>query len=121
MHIGRDEQAIEVLEEARQKNPESQALVRQMAQAQTNLCITAGKLKRFEESVLHFKEAVKLVPDFGPAHLAMGITLYQQGQYNKAIKLLKRPWKWTPTSRWMRIIIWPGPTPKGETKSAQIF
>ncbi len=87
IHIGRDEEAVESLTEARKLNPESQAIVRLLAQAHTNLCITYGKMKRFEDSVAEFRKAIELNPRFGPAHLAMGLTRFQQGRYDEAIKM----------------------------------
>lgn len=87
IHTGRDEEAVEALEAARKLNPESQAIVGMLARAHTNLCITYGKLKRYEDSVNHFKLAIELIPDHGPAHLAMGLNLFQQGRYDDAIKM----------------------------------
>jgi len=95
-NTGRDEAAIELLTHARERNPDSQAVLRLLALANTNLCVTFGKLKRWEESVHHFKEAIDLIPNFGPAHIAMGKTLVQQGQYDKAIKKFKETIKLDP-------------------------
>ncbi len=85
LEMGRDDDAVDTLEHARQINPESAAILWQLARAHTNLCVTLGKLNRLEESVVHFRKAIELVPSFGPAHLAMGLTFFQQGQYHKAI------------------------------------
>ncbi len=82
---GRDEAAVDLLEEARRKNPDSPAIRRLLAQAHSNLCVTLGKLKRWDESLVEFQAATNLIPRFGPAHLALGKTLVQQGQYDRAI------------------------------------
>ncbi|MFQ5482334.1 MAG: tetratricopeptide repeat protein, partial [Nitrospinaceae bacterium] len=83
---GRDDDAIDLLQAARRNHPESQAVTLLLAQAHTNLCVTLGKLKRWEESMVHFGKATALLPRFGPAHLALGRTYIQQGRYDEAIK-----------------------------------
>jgi tetratricopeptide (TPR) repeat protein len=42
-------------------------------------------MKNQRESENHFKEAVKIIPNFGPAHLSMGICFAEMGRYDKAL------------------------------------
>lgn len=86
IQMGRDEDAIEPLDKSLQLDPKSQATRNRLAEAHTNISGMLGKRKQFKESMHHIKEAIKAVPDYGPAHLSMGIYYTDLGRYQEALK-----------------------------------
>jgi tetratricopeptide (TPR) repeat protein len=89
IEMGRDEDAIEPLETSLQLDPKSQATQKRLAQAHTNISVMLGKRKQFKESMHHIQEAIRVVPDYGPAHLSMGICFTDLGRYEEALKKFK--------------------------------
>ena len=87
--LGQDDDAVDALTGALEKNPDSPATVQLLAEAHKNLCVSFGKLKLYEKSLAHYKEAVRLVPDYGAAHLALGMNYIQEGRNQDALKELK--------------------------------
>jgi len=85
MEMGRDDDALENLKEAMRLNPESEIVKKALSQAHSNLSTAYGRMKNQRESENHFKEAVKIIPNFGPAHLSMGICFAEMGRYDKAL------------------------------------
>ncbi len=85
MEMGRDDDAIENLKEAMRLDPESEIVKKALCQAHSNLSTYFGRLKNQKESENHFKEAVKIIPNFGPAHLSMGICYTELGRYKEAL------------------------------------
>ena len=86
VQMGRDEDAIEPLETSLRLDPRSQATRRRLAEAHTNISILLGKRKQFKESMRHIQSAIDVVPDYGPAHLSMGICFTDLGRYQEALK-----------------------------------
>jgi len=89
IEMGRDEDAIEPLETALQLSAKSQATKNRLAQAHTNISVMLGKRKQFKESMHHIQEAIRVQPDYGPAHLSMGICFTDLGRYEEALKKFK--------------------------------
>ncbi len=85
MEMGRDDDALEHLKEAMRLNPESEIIKKALSQVHSNLSTAYGRMKNQRESENHFKEAVKIIPNFGPAHLSMGICYTELGRYKEAL------------------------------------
>ena len=85
MEMGRDDDAVEHLKEAMRLDPESEIVKKALCQAHSNLSTSYGRMKNQIESENHFKEAIKIIPSFGPAHLSMGICYSELGRYNDAL------------------------------------
>ncbi|QPJ64231.1 MAG: tetratricopeptide repeat protein [Candidatus Nitrohelix vancouverensis] len=86
VEIGRDEDAVVLLEEELIKKPNSMAVKKMLARAHSNLSVSFGKLRRQEDAKKHFHEAIKIVPNYGPAHLSMGICYTEMGFYKEALQ-----------------------------------
>jgi tetratricopeptide (TPR) repeat protein len=43
------------------------------------------EMGRDNDAVEHLKEAIKIIPNFGPVHLSMGICFAELGRYNEAL------------------------------------
>lgn len=86
IQMGRDEDSIVPLETSLQLDAKSQATRKRLAEAHTNLSVLFGKRKQFKQSMHHIKEAINVVPDYGPAHLSMGICYTDLGRYQEALK-----------------------------------
>ncbi|MBT3415530.1 MAG: tetratricopeptide repeat protein [Nitrospina sp.] len=93
MEMGRDESALENLEEALRLDPESQMVKKVLCQAHSNLSTAYGRIKNQKQSEHHFHEAIKIIPDFGPAHLSMGICYTELGRYKEALAKIKESLK----------------------------
>ena len=93
MEMGRDEAALENLEEALLLEPESLSIKKALCQAHSNLSTAYGRIKNQKQSEHHFHAAVKIIPDFGPAHLSMGICYTELGRYNDALDKIKEALK----------------------------
>ena len=93
MEMGRDESALENLEEARRLDPESEVVKKTLCQAHSNLSTAFGRIKNQKQAEHHFHEAVKIIPDFGPAHLSMGICVTEWGRYKEALAKIKEALK----------------------------
>ncbi len=89
IEMGRDEDALEPLDTSLQLDPKSQATRKRLAEAHTNISVLLGKRKQFKESMHHIQEAIRVVPDYGPAHLSMGICFSDLGRYEEALKKFK--------------------------------
>ena len=76
-------QAAEAFQRAVAADP-GQATVR------NNLCHTLGKLKRFDASIAHGTEAVRLRPDYFEAWLNLGEVCYKAGRDSDAVTALDR-------------------------------
>jgi tetratricopeptide (TPR) repeat protein len=85
MEMGRDDDAIEHLKEAMRLDPQSEIVKKALCQAHSNLSTSYGRMKNQRESENHFKEAIKIIPNFGPAHLSMGICYAELGRYDEAL------------------------------------
>jgi tetratricopeptide (TPR) repeat protein len=85
MEMGRDDDAIEHLKEAIRLDPQSEIVKKSLCQAHSNLSTSYGRMKNQRESENHFKEAIKIIPTFGPAHLSMGICYTELGRYKDAL------------------------------------
>lgn len=85
VEVGRDDDAVELLEPEFEKHPKSKAIKKLLAQAHSNLSVSFGKERKHEEAVKHFHAATNIIPKYGPAHLAMGICFYEMGRYSEAI------------------------------------
>lgn len=85
MEMGRDDDAVENLKEAMRLDPESELVKKALCQAHSNLSTSYGRMKNQRESENHFKEAVKIIPNYGPAHLSMGICYTELGRYDEAM------------------------------------
>ena len=90
IQMGRDEDAIEPLETCLRLDPKSQATRKRLAEAHTNISVMHGKRKRYKESMHHIQEAINVVPDYGPAHLSMGICFTDLGRYQEALKKIQQ-------------------------------
>ena len=55
-----------------------------------NLCVVFNRLGRFDKSVEHGAEAVRIKPNYANAHYNLGIALFQQGEVRDAIKCWAR-------------------------------
>lgn len=93
MEMGRDEAALENLEEAFRLDPESELVKKALCQAHSNLSTSFGRIKNQKQSEHHFHEAIKIIPDFGPAHLSMGICYTELGRYKDALAKIKEALK----------------------------
>jgi len=93
MEMGRDESALENLEEALRLDPESQVVKKTLCQAHSNRSTAFGRIKNQKQSEHHFHEAMKIIPDFGPAHLSMGICYTELGRYKDALVKIKEALK----------------------------
>lgn len=93
MEMGRDEAALENLEEALRLDPESQLVKKALCQVHSNLSTSYGRIKNQNQAEHHFNEAVKIIPDFGPAHLSMGICYTELGRYKDALSKIKEALK----------------------------
>jgi protein O-GlcNAc transferase len=93
MEMGRDEAALENLEEALRLDPESQLVKKALCQAHSNLSTAYGRIKNQRQAEHHFHAAVKIIPDFGPAHLSMGICYTELGRYQDALSKIKEALK----------------------------
>ncbi len=89
VQMGRDEDAIEPLETSLRLDSKSQATRNRLAEAHTNISVMLGKRKQFKECMRHIQEAIKVVPDHGPAHLSMGICYTDLGRYQEALNKFK--------------------------------
>ncbi|MEK9627988.1 MAG: tetratricopeptide repeat protein [Nitrospinota bacterium] len=85
MEMGRDDDAVEHLTEAMRLDPQSEVVKKALCQAHSNLSTSYGRMKNQKQSEYHFHEAVKIIPNFGPAHLSMGICYSELGRYNDAL------------------------------------
>jgi tetratricopeptide (TPR) repeat protein len=85
MEMGRDDDAIEHLKEAMRLDPQSEIVKKSLCQAHSNLSTSYGRMKNQRESENRFKEAIKIIPTFGPAHLSMGICYAELGRYKDAL------------------------------------
>jgi tetratricopeptide (TPR) repeat protein len=86
IQMGRDEDAIEPLETSLGLDSKSRTTRNRLAEAHTNISVMLGKRKQFKESIHHIEEAIRVVPDYGPAHLSLGICYTDLGRYQKALK-----------------------------------
>jgi tetratricopeptide (TPR) repeat protein len=93
MEMGRDEAALENLEEAIRLDPQSEVVKRTLCQVHSNLSTAYGRIKNQKQAEHHFQEAVKIIPDFGPAHLSMGICYTEWGRYTEALAKIKEALK----------------------------
>lgn len=93
VQMGRDEDAIEPLETSLRLDSKSQTTRRRLAEAHTNISVMLGKRKQFKESIHHIEEAIKVVPDYGPAHLSLGICFTDLGRYQEALAKFKEALK----------------------------
>ena len=93
MEMGRDEAALENLEEAFRLDPENQAVKKTLCQAHSNRSTAFGRIKNQKQSEHHFHEAMKIIPGFGPAHLSMGICFTELGRYKEALAKIKEALK----------------------------
>ena len=93
MEMGRDEAALENLEEAFRLDPENQAVKKTLCQAHSNLSTAFGRIKNQQQAEHHFHEATKIISDFGPAHLSMGICFTELGRYKEALAKIKEALK----------------------------
>ncbi len=93
MEMGRDEAALENFEEAFRLDPESQAVKKTLCQAHSNLSTAFGRIKNQQQAEHHFHEATKIISDFGPAHLSMGICFTELGRYKEALAKIKEALK----------------------------
>jgi tetratricopeptide (TPR) repeat protein len=89
IEMGRDEEAIEPLETSLQLGAKSQATKKRLAQAHTNISVMLGRRKQFKESMHHIQEAIRALPDYGPAYLSMGICFTDLGRYKEALEQFK--------------------------------
>ncbi|PIQ99447.1 MAG: hypothetical protein COV66_11510 [Nitrospinae bacterium CG11_big_fil_rev_8_21_14_0_20_45_15] len=85
VEIGRDDDAVHLLEPELIKHPNSMAVKKLLARAHSNLSVSFGKMQKNEDAVKHFHAATNILPRYAPAHLAMGICLFEMGRYNEAI------------------------------------
>ncbi|MBC8286573.1 MAG: tetratricopeptide repeat protein [Nitrospinae bacterium] len=93
MEMGREEAALENLEEALRLDPESQLVKKALCQAHSNLSTAFGRIKNQKQAEHHFQAAIKIIPDFGPAHLSMGICYTEWGRYKDALAKIKEALK----------------------------
>ena len=93
MEMGRDEVALENLEEAFRLDQESALVKKALCQAHSNLSTAFGRIKNQKQSEYHFHEAIKIIPDFGPAHLSIGICYTELGRYKEALVKIKEALK----------------------------
>lgn len=89
VHLGRDDEAIEPTERALELDPKSQVARKLLAEAHTNLSIMLGKRKQHKECMQHIEEAIQILPDYGPAHLSLGICYTDMGRYQDAVKKIQ--------------------------------
>ncbi len=85
LETGREEDAIDCFQVAIQKLPDSKALKKMLASAHTNLVVEYGRMKQYDASKKHFEKAIQYIPDFAPAHMALGINFRHQGHYKDAL------------------------------------
>lgn len=93
--------AIQILEEAYQREPTSQALQERLAQAYIQHGVALRHKGFIEEALPYFKQALVLIPDQLLARRELrlasnyldGIRLYQDGQWNKVINALQPVWR----------------------------
>lgn len=85
LEVGRDEEAIAALDEAGRMGAESEALKKLLAQAHTNLSISLGRMGNHREAFKEIKKAIQIIPNFGPAHLSMGVCYEEMGRYQEAM------------------------------------
>lgn len=60
------------------------------AEAEYDLGLALGKLKRYDEAIEAFKRAIELDKGFKEAHLALGLAWYDKGEFGKAIERLRQ-------------------------------
>jgi tetratricopeptide (TPR) repeat protein len=89
VHLGRDDEAIEPTERALELDPKSQVARKLLAEAHTNLSILLGKRKQHKESIKHIQAAIQVLPEYGPAHLSLGICYMELGRYPEAVKKIQ--------------------------------
>ena len=80
---GRDKEALEFAARARDLNPVS-------PNAWHNLGVVHYFARRYEEAIMHFREALDLDPTYGGAHVMLGRTYVAKGLPDRAVEELER-------------------------------
>ncbi|MEE3346922.1 MAG: tetratricopeptide repeat protein [Nitrospinota bacterium] len=93
MEMRHDEAALENLEEALHLDPENQVVKKTLCQVHRHLSTAYGRIKNQKQAEHHFHEAMKIIADFGPAHLSMGICFTELGRYKEALAKIKEALK----------------------------
>lgn len=93
VELGRDDEAIPNLEESFSLDNTSGVAARWLAMAHTHVSINYRKARRLEDSILHTKAAIKVVPDYGAAYLSLGICYAELGRYKEALENIDRSLK----------------------------
>lgn len=89
VELSRDDDAIPYLEEALSYDATSAAARRWLTLAHTQISVICRKTKQIKESIQHVKEAVRLTPDYGPAHLSMGLCYAELANYQEALNKIE--------------------------------
>ena len=80
--LGRDQEAIEALQEAVARNPDYQ-------DAQYNLAWVLKRSGRLDQAVVHFREVVRIDPQDADAWYQLGGTLAEEGRRAEAVEALQ--------------------------------
>jgi len=78
------------LEEALAESRIAQALDPVSTKMQNRTAHALYLLRRYDEASEQYKAALSLDPQYGPAHMGLGIVLTEQGKYQQAINELRR-------------------------------
>jgi tetratricopeptide (TPR) repeat protein len=87
-NLGRDKDAIEIFQKIIQINPK-------IAYAHYGLALYLSE-EMYEKQLEHFKEAIKLKPDFKEAYSSIGYIYYEIGMYPEALEAYTQVTKITP-------------------------
>lgn len=80
---GRPEEAIPIYASLAQQYPDSPELL-------LNLCIAEFRAKRYQDTIVHANDALRLNPSLAPANLFLGAAYLELGQYVKAVGPLQK-------------------------------
>jgi tetratricopeptide (TPR) repeat protein len=93
-HLGRDEDAIPQLEKAIQLKSNSEIVKKVLVRVYQEQCVFFGKSKKYNLAIEAFEKSIQVFPKFGPAYLSIGITFFQQGKYDQALKKIEAALKY---------------------------
>ena len=95
---GRLDEAIRIYRDLLQASPDNPALL-------LNLCVTEYSAKQYESSISHASAALKLKPDLLPAHLFLGASRLELGEFAQAIESLELVVAANPSERNGRLML----------------
>jgi tetratricopeptide (TPR) repeat protein len=70
--------------------------VKETAQSEVDTGLSLFNQGHYEESILHFEEATRLVPEFGIAYLYMGRAYLKLGKWKEALQPLRTAFRLAP-------------------------